>query len=309
MPARESSPRISSSLAPSKTGVAKRRPSALPAQPRWVSRIWPTFMRLGTPSGLRTISTGGAVLEERHVLVGEDHRDHALVAVAPGHLVADLELALHGDVDLDLLDDAGRQLVAGREQLDALVVELLEHLDLRLGLVDQHADPLAHGRSPSSGSASSSARVSSATDSALSVPPFLASTSPLRAETTSPVTLAPSSSSASFLLRSSRMMRRSSSEFLRIRPISSCSIAWARDVLLGAAAGEDLDVHHHAGDPRRALQRRVAHVAGLLAEDGAQQLLLGGELGLALGRHLADQDAARAARGRRCGRCRPRRGP
>ena len=28
------------------------------AQPRWVSRIWPTFMRLGTPSGLRTMSTG-----------------------------------------------------------------------------------------------------------------------------------------------------------------------------------------------------------------------------------------------------------
>src|SRR5204863_97413 len=33
-------------------------PSALAAHPRWVSRICPTFMRLGTPSGLRTISTG-----------------------------------------------------------------------------------------------------------------------------------------------------------------------------------------------------------------------------------------------------------
>ncbi len=28
------------------------------AQPRWVSRIWPMFIRLGTPSGLRTTSTG-----------------------------------------------------------------------------------------------------------------------------------------------------------------------------------------------------------------------------------------------------------
>src|SRR6188474_2095229 len=27
-------------------------------QPRWVSRIWPTFIRLGTPSGLSTMSTG-----------------------------------------------------------------------------------------------------------------------------------------------------------------------------------------------------------------------------------------------------------
>src|SRR5260370_26802830 len=33
-------------------------PKAKPAQPRWVSRIWPTFIRLGTPRGLSTISTG-----------------------------------------------------------------------------------------------------------------------------------------------------------------------------------------------------------------------------------------------------------
>ena len=32
------------------------RPRA--AQPRWVSKIWPTFIRDGTPSGLRTMSTG-----------------------------------------------------------------------------------------------------------------------------------------------------------------------------------------------------------------------------------------------------------
>ncbi len=32
--------------------------SSWPAQPRCVSRIWPTFMRLGTPRGLSTISTG-----------------------------------------------------------------------------------------------------------------------------------------------------------------------------------------------------------------------------------------------------------
>ena len=34
------------------------QPSASAAQPRWVSRIWPTFIRLGTPSGLSTMSTG-----------------------------------------------------------------------------------------------------------------------------------------------------------------------------------------------------------------------------------------------------------
>jgi hypothetical protein len=49
----------------------------------------------------------GAVGQEGHVLLGQDLGDDALVAVAAGHLVADLELALHGDEDLDLLDDAG----------------------------------------------------------------------------------------------------------------------------------------------------------------------------------------------------------
>ena len=38
---------------------------------------------------------------------------------------------------------------------------------------------------------------------------------------------------------------------------------------------------------------RVLHLARLLAEDRAQQPLLRGQLGLALGRDLADQDVAR----------------
>ena len=38
----------------------------------------------------------------------------------------------------------------------------------------------------------------------------------------------------------------------------------------------------------------VADFPGLLAEDGAQQTLLRGQLGLSLGRYLSDQDIARA---------------
>ncbi len=41
-------------------------------------------------------------------------------------------------------------------------------------------------------------------------------------------------------------------------------------------------------------QRGVLHLARLLAEDRAQQALLGGELGLALGRDLAHEDVLRA---------------
>ena len=69
-------------------------------------------MRLGTPSGLSTRSTGRAVLQVRHVLFRQDAADDALVAVTTGHLVADLELALDGDVDLHHLDHARRKLVA-----------------------------------------------------------------------------------------------------------------------------------------------------------------------------------------------------
>ena len=64
-------------------------------------------------------------------------------------------------------------------------------------------------------------------------------------------------------------------------------------VLLDALAGEDLDADDDALDARRADQRGVADVAGLLAEDGPQQLFFRGQLGLALGRDLADQDVAR----------------
>src|SRR6185436_13223335 len=65
-----------------------------------------------------------AVLRVRHVLFGHDARDDTLDTVAPGHLVADLELPLDGDVDLHHLDHARRKLVALREAID-LVAEVL----------------------------------------------------------------------------------------------------------------------------------------------------------------------------------------
>ena len=64
--------------------------------------------------------------------------------------------------------------------------------------------------------------------------------------------------------------------------------------LVAVLAGEDLHVHDDAVLAVRHTQGGVAHLAGLLAEDGAQQALLGGQLRLALGRDLADQDITRA---------------
>src|SRR5512139_1611308 len=112
-----------------------------------------------------------AVLEERHVLDGQDLGDDALVAVTAGQLVTVGDLALLRDVDADQLVDAGRQLVA-------------------------------------------------------------------------------------------------------------------------LVTVEDLDADDLAGLAVRHLERGVADLARLLAEDRAEQALLGGQLGLALGRHLADEDVA-----------------
>jgi hypothetical protein len=53
-----------------------------------------------------------AVGHVRHVFDRDDLGDHALVAVAAGHLVAGLQAALHGQVDLDHLLHARRQFVA-----------------------------------------------------------------------------------------------------------------------------------------------------------------------------------------------------
>ena len=63
-------------------------------------------MSAGVPSAMYGMSSTGTML-----------RHHALVAVAAGHLVARLQAALDGQVDLDHLLHARRQLVALRQLL------------------------------------------------------------------------------------------------------------------------------------------------------------------------------------------------
>ena len=96
-----------------------------------------------------------AVLEERHVLLGHDLGDHALVAVAAGELVALGDLALLGHEHAHEVVDARRQVVAGRarERLDvdddaALAVRDLQRgvADLARLLLEDRADQLLLGR-------------------------------------------------------------------------------------------------------------------------------------------------------------------
>ncbi len=64
--------------------------------------------------------------------------------------------------------------------------------------------------------------------------------------------------------------------------------------LVALVAAEHLDVDDLALLAVGHLEAGVADLAGLLTEDGAQQALLGGELGLALGGDLADEHVAGA---------------
>ena len=64
-------------------------------------------------------------------------------------------------------------------------------------------------------------------------------------------------------------------------------------VFFRALAAEDLDVDDGAFDARRAVERSVANVSGLFAEDRAQQFFFRRQRGFALGRYFADEDVAR----------------
>ncbi len=70
------------------------------------------FIRDGTPSGFRTISSGVPSGRNGMSSCGQDAGDDALVAVTAGHLIADGDLPLLGDIDADDLVDTGGQLVA-----------------------------------------------------------------------------------------------------------------------------------------------------------------------------------------------------
>ena len=83
----------------------------------------------------------GAVVEERHVLFGEDLGDDALVAVAAGHLVADGDDPLGGDVDLDHLEHARGELVAALQAVEPAVRLVPEGFDPRGVLADDLAGP------------------------------------------------------------------------------------------------------------------------------------------------------------------------
>ena len=226
-----------------------------------------------------------AIVEERHVLARHDHRHDALVAVPAGHLVARLDLALHGDEDLDHLHDAGRQLVAALQLVDlvdeaaleallGVLVLLLDGLDVghRLLFLEADLPPLA-------------AR-DVGQDRLVNGGAFASALRPLRD-----------------LLAHQRVLETAIDVAVEDLQLVVAVLGEALDLLaldrhgalvfLDAVAIEHAHLDDRPGNARRQAKRSVANVRGLLAEDGAEQLLLRRHRALALRRDLADQDVAR----------------
>src|SRR3954471_11182706 len=231
-----------------------------------------------------------AIRHVRHVLFGEDAADDALVAVASGHLVADGELAFHGDVNLDHLDDARWKLVTLLEVLAALFGLLLEDTHAVLRTLDEHADhfarlfvdrqreQLAAGETIDDFALGGLALADEGVaglevdDIALQL---------LVAQRLGDLLVARVGDDADLVLD------------VAIHPVDLRLLDRLRArVLLHALAREDLHVDDGAFDARRRLERCVANVASLLTEDRAEELLFRRELGLALRRDFAHEDVA-----------------
>src|ERR1043165_2372876 len=236
-----------------------------------------------------------AVRHVRHVFLGQDAADDALVAVASGHLVADRELALHGHVDLDHLDHAGRELVALLQVFAALLGFLLEHAHAVLGALDEHADRLArllvHRQRQQLAAREAVDRVARRRLALLHERLARAEVDHvalqlLVREDVGDALVARVGDDADLVLD------------VAVHPVDLRLLdRLGAGVLLHALGREDLHVDAGALAARSRLERGVADVAGLLAEDRAEQLLLGRQLRLALRRDLADEDVALLDRG------------
>src|SRR6185437_11098397 len=224
-------------------------------------------------------------------LFRQDARDDALVAVAAGHLVAHRQLALHRDVHLHHLDDAGREFVALLHLRDLVVGDLAQHVDLPRGhlldLIDLFVD----------------AGVLVGVADALEV----AGADELNGVAVQHVALGEQLLVGALIVQVREDLLRAEDAFEALQALVGEDADLVGEialelfnlfqldllgalVLLLALAGEDADVDHGSLDARRAGERCVTHVAGLFTEDRAEQLLFRRELRFTFRRHLADED-------------------
>jgi hypothetical protein len=123
-------------LAPSNTGVIAWKPEfgSGPAQVRFQNLA--DVHTAGNAQRVEHDLHRRAVGQERHVFDRQDLGDHTLVPVTAGHLVADADHSLGGDVDLDHLQHAAAQFVAALHAVELAVALIDRRSTFPLLLVD-----------------------------------------------------------------------------------------------------------------------------------------------------------------------------
>src|SRR5882762_5374 len=236
---------------------------------------------------------GSTVGQIRHVRFRNDARDHTLVAVAAGHFVADREFSLHGDVALHQFDDPGRQLVAFSKLFLALLGNLPEDIDLTRGHLLDFVDFFDEQRIlvgefqplqvPGGDFLDDVAGELGALGDQAFVGFLVVQVGRqfLAVEQRGEPLQALVGQDADFV----------GQVFLQFENLGGFDRLMAF-IFFRALAAEDLDVDDGALNARRAIERSIANIAGLLPEDGAQEFFFRRQRGFALGGDFANQDVA-----------------
>ena len=226
-----------------------------------------------------------AVSHVRHVFDGHDLGDHALVAVTAGHLVARLQAALDGQVDLDHLQHAGWQLVALCELFALFFKSQVKAVTRLLHRVLDALELAGHvitGRTNVKPVVLFDIRQIGLIDLGALGQLFRAAVGDLAVEQFLDTVKGVGFNNAQLVVQ-----------------VQAEALELVVNDLLGtlvthdAFTREDLHVDDSALRALAHAQRSVFHVAGFFAEDGAQQFFFRCQRGLAFGCDLADQRVAR----------------
>jgi len=226
-----------------------------------------------------------SVGEERHLLHRHDTRHNTLVAVATGHLVAYLQLALCGHEHLADLDHAGRQFVARLDPVDLVACVVINSRQFLHVLLIRPLHAISH---------SAIHRQHARAQAALHV--IQGRLRDLLLGLQFNVTVFKVDDRLVDVrqqfheLRVKRLVELTALLGLLRFNLGNPGLVFLLGLHATLFAAEDLHIHHNALRSGGNLQACVAHIVGLFAKDGPQQLVLGALLGFAAGRHLAHQD-------------------
>jgi len=230
-----------------------------------------------------------AVGKPRHVFLGRDPGDDPLVPVTAGDLVAHGQLALHGDEDLDGLDDAGGQFVPLLEVVRFFLEDRLVRLDLALDLLVQVLDFLVAFGVFAELDLEGFVLGQGVQDPFGQFGAFLEGQGPDLLGLFDDLPLEQR-------LDLSPALRFQDGDFIVEVPLHRGNLVLLDGFRPGAFFGppsrEDPDVDDGSLDAGRTVQGGVLDVQGLLPEDRLEELLFGRKLRFALGSDLPDEDIA-----------------